>query len=410
MAVRRNRLVRSLGVSVALVAIALLGARSAAGANGALASFPTAVLASPAPGDLDRSFGDHGKVLTRFKSKHSASAVAIGESSRIVVAGGPPFSVARYRPNGRLDHSFSNDGKVQTKFDSVTSDATAVAITGHGKVVVAGGASVAGEGPGVRSFVIARYKANGHLDRSFSGNGKARLKTRGAGSALAVGVDSRGRIVAAGFANPGGELIRLEPDGRLDDSFGHHGKVTTKPHGGFVSLAIDSSDRILVGQHDGGVYRYRPTGKLDRSFGKGGIGSGWTLGDERLTLDDRQRVVTVSRNVVSRLTPDGQPDPSFGTNGRMKLKSFRYGWGVAVDGRGRPVVLGSSYYLARRLEVARLRPTGVPDDRFGHNGIVATDFPGPHFFLGGIAVDQKNRIVGVGGAKGRFALARYVGS
>jgi hypothetical protein len=46
-------------------------------------------------------------------------------------------------------------------------------------------------------YAIARYKTNGHLDRSLSGNGRIRTQSRSPG-ALAAAIDSRDRIIVAG--------------------------------------------------------------------------------------------------------------------------------------------------------------------------------------------------------------------
>src|SRR3954469_24466840 len=94
-----------------------------------LVAWQASALAGPASGDLDRSFGDHGKVLTRFKHRHGrtsfghpnlvprANAVLIDSKNRVVAVGtaDEKFALARYKPNGRPDRSFSGNGKVTTQ-------------------------------------------------------------------------------------------------------------------------------------------------------------------------------------------------------------------------------------------------------------------------------------------------------
>jgi uncharacterized delta-60 repeat protein len=77
-------------------------------------------------GSLDPSFGLEGKVLTDFGSSSGdqAFALAIQADGRPVAAGWryvrgrTNFALARYTTRGRLDRSFGNGGKVLTRFSS----------------------------------------------------------------------------------------------------------------------------------------------------------------------------------------------------------------------------------------------------------------------------------------------------
>ncbi len=94
-----------------------------------------------APGDLDLSFGNGGKVIGGIAL---AGGMAIQSDGKIVVVGEGSsgngtwdFAVVRYNPNGSLDTSFNGIGKVTAAFggqDFVNS----VAIQADGKIVVAG--------------------------------------------------------------------------------------------------------------------------------------------------------------------------------------------------------------------------------------------------------------------------------
>src|SRR5437868_3567526 len=65
-------------------------------------------------GALDRTFNGDGKVLTRVAGADRALDVALAPGGRIVVMGtsNRGATLARYRLDGRLDHSFSGDGKL----------------------------------------------------------------------------------------------------------------------------------------------------------------------------------------------------------------------------------------------------------------------------------------------------------
>jgi uncharacterized delta-60 repeat protein len=192
-------------------------------------------------GTLDPSFGSGGKVTTDFGTGSDfADSVAIDSLGRIVVGGGgAQFQLARYLPDGSLDPSFGDDGKVATDFDG-GGRLNSIAIDPHNRVV-AGGAAAHG------AFALARYKPNGRLDRSFSHNGKVTGPLRDGSGVGSVGIDSRGRIVAVGRGRGPFKLARFKPNGALDRSFGRDGKVKAlmgRPSS--WSAALDSHDRIVV--------------------------------------------------------------------------------------------------------------------------------------------------------------------
>jgi uncharacterized delta-60 repeat protein len=429
--------------------------RSASPARLATALLLLAVLVAAgrveAAGELDSSFGRDGKVLTRFSLGHRAEAnsVALDAKGRIVAAGGAAdgasqfFALARYKRNGHLDRSFGRDGKVTTKFGRKGFGATGVAIDSRDRIVAIGSTGK-GENP---NFALARYKPNGHLDRSFSGNGRVTTDLRGFhDQAESVAIDSRGRIVVAGSTGhpptPGSRyldwdfaLVRYTRDGRLDPSFGTGGKVVTD-FGSFfdfaTAVAIDSDDRTVVGGSavsftNAVVARYRQDGSLDPTFGTGGeatadFGDGYTSG-RGLAIDSSGRIVTagaVERGnrgdlgkqfALARFTRDGDLDPSFGTDGRVTtdLRGFHdQAESVAIDSRGRIVAAGHTGSEERRpwrVALARYRRNGNLDRSFFGNGKVTR----PHGLANAGVIDSRGRIV-TGGRKGwRFEIVRFIG-
>jgi serralysin len=100
------------------------------------------------------------------------------------------------------------------------------------RIVVAGYTTT---GTDVFDWAVARYRHDGRLDTSFSGNG-VRVAGFGPGANLDfandVVVQADHRIVAAGRADVGGGdddfgLMRFRSDGGLDSSFSGDGKQTT---------------------------------------------------------------------------------------------------------------------------------------------------------------------------------------
>ncbi len=138
-------------------------------------------------GSLDRSFGQGGKVTTDFFTKDDhVYAMALQRDGQIVVAGSArkvtgdksdDFALARYDGNGSLDQSFGLNGKVNTDFCGADDAVYSLVLQPDGKVVVAGEAfqpekSAGGSDQDRFTAALARYKANGRLDRSFGQQGK----------------------------------------------------------------------------------------------------------------------------------------------------------------------------------------------------------------------------------------------
>jgi uncharacterized delta-60 repeat protein len=271
------------------VAIDRVGRIVAAGSaiQSASASSDFAVARYHSDGTPDRSFGSGGKVTTDFGGLEYARSVAIDSRGRIVAAGQRGlergwFVLARYTPSGNLDPSFSGDGKAITGFRGigVRARATSAVIDSQNRIFAAGYVDT---GAGDDDFALVRYSANGVISsRSFGTGGKVTTNFGGDEDAESVAIDSQERIVAAGRTNGGFALARYYADGSLDRAFGDDGRVSTDfAYGSAYDVAVDSQGRIVAvgGQPTGGEYdnrsafavaRYNPNGSLDSSFGAGG--------------------------------------------------------------------------------------------------------------------------------------------
>jgi hypothetical protein len=95
-----------------------------------------------APGDLDRSFCGNGRVRTTFDGTGSLSDIARAPGGKIVASGEArgEAALARYRRDGSLDRSFSGDGKRTADFGDEGDfvHPEAVALQDDGKIVLAG--------------------------------------------------------------------------------------------------------------------------------------------------------------------------------------------------------------------------------------------------------------------------------
>jgi uncharacterized delta-60 repeat protein len=169
-------------------------------------------------GRLDRAFGGDGIVITTKLG--GARAVALQPDGKVVVVGtaedfAGPFAIARYLPDGERDRRFGGgSGFVTVDMGDGEENAQGVAIQPDGRIVVVGYTDVPHEfgDTGVGAFALARLRPRGRLDVSFGQAGRV-LTTFDAGLALglAVGLQSNGRIVAAGWAGGHFGLARYLP-------------------------------------------------------------------------------------------------------------------------------------------------------------------------------------------------------
>jgi uncharacterized delta-60 repeat protein len=286
----------------------------------ALARYDTA-------GKLDPGFGHGGLVLTPIRPltadiihglvvQPDGKIVAAGVSYEDTVTLRPhgDFMIVRYTPDGDLDPSFGVGGVSTTNFGGESYDEPyAVALQPDGRIVL-GGTSNTGGGigriMGADNLALARYLPNGLLDPTFGDGGKVVVD---AGSMIesirALALQPDGAIVAAGRTNgeKRGDLLlaRFLPNGALDPAFGTRSAGMAiddlgTAEEGLTSVALAPDGTIVAGgvaaPHPNGdlaVVRYNSRGRLDRSFGHGGVATADFGG-----RDDRLRGIA--------LQPDGK--------------------------------------------------------------------------------------------------------
>ena len=76
-------------------------------------------------------------------------------------------------------------------------------------------------------MAIARYEPNGELDPTFGANGVVTDPVAGQyAAATSIALDTAGRVVAAGFADQKVAVARYRADGSVDRTFGANGSTT----------------------------------------------------------------------------------------------------------------------------------------------------------------------------------------
>jgi uncharacterized delta-60 repeat protein len=203
-------------------------------------------------------------------------------------------------------------------------------------------------------------------------------------------------MIAACLAAMAGSALG-KPIGRAgerDASFGRDGKVTV----GFPSESAGSSG---------------PQYELPFEF---------TPGHQKMALAPGGKVVVAGASKIVRFTGDGKLDPSFGDGGVVTVPRPTGGvfvlTGVAVDSLGRVVVVGLTRPLPTNstpdpviasATVLRFDADGKPDATFGTDGRLITDlglgnpaapggtYGGPSIGIRSVVTDSQNRIVISGG-------------
>lgn len=225
-------------------------------------------------------------------------------------------ALARYRFDGALDTGFGADGKVTTDMSPSDEQLEDVAIMLDGRAVVAGYAEVGL----IPRFVVARYTPAGRLDLGFGDRGRATV-TIGAGAdiAHALAIQPDGKLALAGYASRGSAhrwgFARFGPRGHLDRTFGGDGTVArdiASGHGSAYDLAALTNGKLVAvgrvrgesGDDDIALVRLNPGGGLDLSFGRDGVAVIDLFGDadagRELAVQENGKLILAGESVVER--------------------------------------------------------------------------------------------------------------
>lgn len=315
---------------------------------------------------------------------------------------------------GALDPTFGNGGKVTTAGPLIS--AMDVAIQPDGKIIAVGGS----QGP-TSDVAVVRYNASGSLDAGFGAGGIVMMDFGGYDYAHAVAVQSDGKIVVAGFTGmptaPYDFLVlRYNSNGTLDTSFGTGGKVVTdiSDSDWASSIAIQTDGKILVaGAADLNespfgetlaIVRYDPNGVPDGTFGTNGkvLTPTGPYSFPAVAIDTAGKIVAASGNTIVRLYANGSSDQAFGVGGRATY-NYVGARAVAIQADGRIVIAGGLYF-----RVARLNADGTPDTAFGPTGLgyISIEDLG-YVDAYAVVIQVDGRIVVAGEIGGDFGLVRY---
>lgn len=398
-------------------------------------------------GQLDPTFGSGGIVIVDL-SPASADilwAAVLQKDGRILAAGrtnvgdSVDFALLRFHPNGTLDMSFGGTGIVFADFSRKFQVATSIALQPDGKILLSGSALA-----DLRTVDhgVARFNPDGTLDPTFGMGGLVLGGFSRTDLGLALELRPDGGFFVAGYDRSGPTatfaLLRYDPNGEVDPSFGAGGLVTTNfPGPGddmIFALLVDGDGRVVaVGSHDEdfALARYLEDGSLDLSFGSGGLVTTDFAGamdrstDAALQNDGKLVVVgdsdagTGADFALARYHPNGSLDGSFGSGGLVTTditgaQSVDHASALTLQPDGK-ILVGGSSGLSEDFVVARYDSDGALDTRFGLDGIVTSDLGAPSEDVArDLVVQPDGNILLVGSTFNfrtlhSYALARYLG-
>lgn len=328
----------------------------------------------------DNTFGGDGKVITSVSNLDDiALSVVLQPDGKIILVGASTIAVPngrtesviiRYNTDGSLDTSFDGDGIIVTQISNSSVFGFDAAVLPDGKILVSGHITTVESSP----FAIFRYNPDGSVDTTFGANGRVVTLLSGFPFSLQnLAVQKDGKILLAGGSSLDRfssrvqfAVVRLNPDGILDSSFGNNGVVTTKINSSaedgdaILAILIQSDNKIVVAgySHSGtntkvdfAAARYNPNGSLDSTF-----------------------------------DGDGKVMISFGENSDAALA-------VALQADGKLILAGSSNLNSA---LVRLNTNGSLDSTFGDNGKIITPVPPGNSEITDVNIQSDGKIVAVG--------------
>lgn len=399
----------------------------------------SATVANAAPGDFDPSFGSGGYVMSEVQDLSGADGVLVDSENRILVTGSSSSlamstmspTLMRYLPDGSVDTTFGDSGNgivFVTPPSGIGgyADFCCVKLDSRNRIVAAGFTQFDVPAGGTQQVLtVVRLSEDGTVDRSFGSNGfitNVIASGETSSSAQSLAIDASDHIVVGGatfdtslVSTP--MLIRYTTDGALDHSFGNAGVVAIPESGVFapapVGVAVDSAGRVVaVGTSmplgfDLKTYlvRYDADGIADSTFGSAGNGIVEVDGSaiEAFVLDSADRPVVAGATIdgtnmgLMRLTADGLPDPSFGSDGSgivtTPADATVTPHAITIDHDGNIVMsaVESDFSSPAIVEVLRYTADGLLDTSFGTEGIASPELPGDAVG-NGIVIDASNAI------------------
>lgn len=392
-------------------------------------------------GCLDSTFGNGGLAETSSATQDEDWATRQQPDGKIVAMGQYtyPYAVNGVIQSGLVVERYNSDGSVDGTFGSggvarMAITGTSVTQTRDGQVDSAGNIVMTGFNGG--NTFVARFTASGATDTTFGTGGIFQFSGYGTPFSMALQPDGKIVVAAKGSTKNGtplGYLIRINPNGGLDSTFGTRG-VAQYTGAGFTRVrmqTVNGVNFILVATNAFSIVRFTLTGAVDTTFGSSGAaqnalcgygGQAWDLALDPVSGIYISGFAVLQQNgsnkvFIAKYTDNGQLDSSFGTaantgegptgatvldfgapESRGQLATTRDAQGNTLIYVGVPV--SSNFYLAR------YKANGTLDPTWGGVGAVAAQFnAGWIADSGGVLVQVDGKAVQAGSDEGPSTLS-----
>lgn len=307
-----------------------------------------------------------------------------------------------FTSTGAVDNSFATAGKLVFPASSQLL-AGGFSVLPDGKLLLAGGYR---NGPDYQ-FTLMRLLANGQPDNTFDTDGTAyRNISAGVELAFIPMRQSDGNYLVAGYGvfqhQMSLAMARFSSSGTADNTYGTSGMVQTRLGSGapndvnnsFETVGVTAgNEAVTCGFFDNGSFasgmlaKYTAAGQLDAGFGLAGVAdASFGFGDafSQLQVMADGKIVAAGSSfdplsgvslIVARFMPNGQPDASFGTNGKailflgtsffVELKDMA----VMPDGKvSLSAILLELVNFEQTYELIRITTAGLLDTGFDTDG------------------------------------------
>jgi uncharacterized delta-60 repeat protein len=342
----------------------------------------------------------------------------------------PPWAwmtIVKYNPDGSIDTSFGDNGRVYEYDFGRLSYFKDVKFYGNNQSVVMTGYYL--YNTNIYDLVVFRYDQLGQRDVAFGNAGEVWLNNLLPGrneqpTKLAVQYDAKilvGGLTADGNGNTDYLLLRLNMDGTLDNSFNNAGYIT----GNFSSaqnvvknILIQADNKILltVSSQNEHIIRFNPDGTFDNTFGNNGIVE-TDFGNINSIIINTDGKILAScadqnfQNILVRFNPDGMLDGSFNSGNPVLTDISLTKLQVQFDGK--IVGIGSEYQMGYLIK--RFNADGTYDTSFGNNGNVSVNLTPNQDLAYDLFIQNDRKILAAGIAwtandNQDFGLARLLSS
>ncbi len=297
-------------------------------------------------GKLDTTYGAKGLAVLDLGTPAIARSTTTDKDGALLIAvsmaagQGETGGIVRVAPNGSLDRLYGDHGIAPMPGSDATR-ISQVAVDSAGRALLAGTTFRAEPGTEATRQVVARFQADGQVDRSFGTDGRAMTEVADINAGAALVIDCADRPVVAGYAiadetaKADFSLVRYTENGERDRDFGDAGISTfpvSQDDDTPAALVTDDQGRILVA---GTRWTETPESQLQRPATADGL----TASGSRPQAQER------SGFELARVSPSGELDQSFGQGGSTvsPLQAGAAAFSIATSPRHGIQIVGFSF-------------------------------------------------------------------